>query len=300
MAESPIENVSDTAFWIAHYRALETRRPDALFRDPLAERLAGDLGGKIAAAIPMGRITAWMVAIRTTIIDGYIIRAIAEGVDTILNLGAGLDTRPYRMNLPSSLAWIEADYPRMIDDKEKLLATESPRCRLERVRIDLADDTERRKFLANVDARAHKLLVLTEGVITYLANDQVGALADDLYALANLRYWIAEYFSPDVMKFRERTGIRAKLENAPFRFKPGDWFGFFAQRGWRPEEIRYLPEEGSRLGRPVDLPFIVKVLGAIRSLFSSPAQRREFRRFSAFMLLVRTAPSEPAPSQPKS
>ncbi|HTZ74810.1 MAG TPA: SAM-dependent methyltransferase [Candidatus Aquilonibacter sp.] len=296
MPENLVENVSDTAFWIAHYRALETQRPHALFRDPLAERLAGNRGGKIAAAIPMGRITAWMVAIRTTVIDSYITRAIAEGVDTILNLGAGLDTRPYRMNLPSTLAWIEADYPQMIDYKEKLLATESPRCRLDRVRIDLADDEQRRKFLANVNARAKKLLVLTEGVITYLTNDQVAALADDLHSLANLRYWIVEYFSPDVVKFRQRTGIQQKLQNAPFRFKPGDWFGFFAQRGWRPEEIRYLPEEGRRLGRPVDLPILVKILGAIRSLFSSPAQRELFRRFSAYMLLVRTDPHSPSSS----
>ncbi len=284
--DSPVENVSDTAFWIAHYRAVETQRPDALFRDPFAQRLAGQRGGEIAASIPMGRITSWMIAVRTAIIDGYITRAIAEGVDTILNLGAGLDARPYRLDLPASLAWIEADYPQMIDYKEKLLATESPRCRLERVRIDLADDAERRKLLANIDARAKKLLVLTEGVITYLTNDQVGALADDLHSLANIRYWIAEYFSPHVVKFRQRTGIQAKLQNAPFRFRPGDWFGFFALRGWRPQEIRYLPEEGRRLGRPVDLPIMVKMLGVIRSVSSSPAQREQFSRFSAYMLLV--------------
>ncbi len=42
-----IENVSDTALWVAVYRAMETARPDAIFRDPYAERLAGDKGVKI-------------------------------------------------------------------------------------------------------------------------------------------------------------------------------------------------------------------------------------------------------------
>lgn len=42
MTDTPIENVSDTAFWVAHYRALETKRPDALFHDPLAGVLAGE------------------------------------------------------------------------------------------------------------------------------------------------------------------------------------------------------------------------------------------------------------------
>jgi O-methyltransferase involved in polyketide biosynthesis len=40
MADTLIENVSDTAFWIAHCRALESERPDALFHDPLAGLLA--------------------------------------------------------------------------------------------------------------------------------------------------------------------------------------------------------------------------------------------------------------------
>ncbi len=45
---SSIEHVSDTALWVANYRALESRRSDALFHDPLAEKLlqlliAGDV-----------------------------------------------------------------------------------------------------------------------------------------------------------------------------------------------------------------------------------------------------------------
>lgn len=129
MPDSPIANVSDTAFWIAHHRALETARPDALFRDPLASLLAGDRGKEIAAAMPMSAMTGWVVTIRTVIIDDYINSAIAQGIDTILNLGAGLDTRPYRMDLPQSLLWIEADYPQMIDFKSERLANEQPRCR---------------------------------------------------------------------------------------------------------------------------------------------------------------------------
>ena len=41
-----IENISDTARWVAVYRAMETARPDAIFRDPFAERLGGSAGGR--------------------------------------------------------------------------------------------------------------------------------------------------------------------------------------------------------------------------------------------------------------
>ena len=70
------------------------------------------------------RYTGWSVVIRTHIIDSYIRELIQEGVDTIVNLGAGLDTRPYRLDLPPSLHWIEVDFPHMIQLKEDRLANE--------------------------------------------------------------------------------------------------------------------------------------------------------------------------------
>ncbi|HEY6464448.1 MAG TPA: SAM-dependent methyltransferase [Candidatus Acidoferrales bacterium] len=294
MPDSPVENVSDTAFWVAHYRAVESSRRDALFRDPLAGLLAGDHGKKIAEAIPMSHMTAWVIAIRTAIIDAYIKEAIKEGVDTVLNLGAGLDTRPYRMDLPPSLVWIEADYPKMIEYKEQRLVNETPRCGLERVKIDLGDDVMRRAMFASIDARVQKLLVLTEGVVPYLTNDQVASLAGDLRSLSHISYWIADYFSPEVVKFRQRAGIQRKLQNAPFQFRPSDWFGFFTQRGWRSREARYLPEEGERLGRPIPLRAWQRVLGGIRFLFASSTRRDGFRRFSGYVLLVPATVEPPA------
>ena len=90
----------------------------------MAWKLAGEHGRKIVATVPRRFLGAWSVVIRTVIIDSYIRAAIAGGVDTILNLGAGLDTRPYRMDLPKDLRWIEVDYPHVIDLKEERLADE--------------------------------------------------------------------------------------------------------------------------------------------------------------------------------
>ena len=100
---SPINDVSDTAFWIAYHRALESARPDALFRDPFANRLAGERGRRISENMPSSRIVAWTVALRTRIIDDYIASALRSGIDTVLCLGAGLDARPYRMPLPAEV-----------------------------------------------------------------------------------------------------------------------------------------------------------------------------------------------------
>ncbi len=285
MADGLIENVSDTAFWVAYYRAVETRRPDALFQDPFAGALAGEQGKKIAEKMPMRFMTSWVIAIRTRIIDEYIQMAIADGVEAVVNLGAGLDARPYRMDLPKSFLWIEADYPRMIEYKESRLRNETPRCTLERLPVDLANPAERRKLLADVVARGKKLLILTEGVIPYLSVQEVGALADDLKAMSHARYWITEYLSPVAIKFRERGGISRKTMNAPLKFKPADWFGFFREHGWVVKEMRYLSDEGERLNRPVRAPLLLKVIMKTRTLLASKEKREALKKVAGYALL---------------
>jgi methyltransferase (TIGR00027 family) len=285
MPEQLIGDVSDTAFWIAHYRAEESTRPDALFHDPLAGVLAGERGKKIARAMPMTFWTGWSVVLRTCIIDDYIRNAIGESVDTVLNLGAGLDTRPYRMELPESLQWIEADYPHMIEFKEERLAGEQPRCRLERVKIDLADVAERRRMLAQVDARARKMLVLTEGVVPYLTEEQAASLADDLRAMTHAHYWVLDYFSPEVVKYRGRNGMHKHMRNAPFQFAPEDWWGFFQAHGWKQKEIRYYAEEARLRKRQLDLPWKMRLIYSVRGLLLSKERREAFQKLAGYVIL---------------
>ena len=121
-----ISNVSDTARWVATYRAVESARPDALFHDRLADRLAGDRGRAIVAAAPRAIRSGWWLVARTKVMDDVIIDAIADGCDRVLNLAAGLDTRPYRLDLPPDFTWIEADLPELLAEKEQALADETP------------------------------------------------------------------------------------------------------------------------------------------------------------------------------
>jgi methyltransferase (TIGR00027 family) len=285
VTDDPIKDVSDTAFMIAIYRAFESERPDALFRDPLARRLAGEHGVKIAASLSRVRaFREWMVVVRTRIIDDFIYAAVAQGVDTVLNLGAGLDTRPYRMDLPGSLRWIEVDYPHVIEWKEAHLLEEQPRCRLERFKVDLADVPARRSLLADIAAASRQTLVLTEGVIPYLETQQVAMLAEDLRALSAFRYWIADYFSADVYRHRRREEARGIMANAPFRFEANDYFGFFREHGWRSQQIRYLAAAGEQLNRPLPLPKLVKLFFMLSAVFMSSERKQAAREFAGYVL----------------
>src|ERR1700737_4548586 len=162
--DKPLRNISDTARWVAYYRAMETERSDATFRDPYARKLAGQRGEEIVRTLRGGKRGAWAMIVRTALFDELILKVLArEAVDAVLNLAAGLDTRPYRLPLASSLQWIEVDFPETIAYKEELLAGESPRCHLERVPLDLAAPEARRSLFTRINERASRVLVVAEG-----------------------------------------------------------------------------------------------------------------------------------------
>jgi methyltransferase (TIGR00027 family) len=278
-----VRHVSDTAFLVAQHRAVESARKDALFSDPLAARLAGEQGRVLVASAPAGKMTGWQVAVRTPVIDDLVRQAVARGVDTIINLGAGLDTRPYRLDLPAALTWIEVDFPDVIAFKTERLVGEAPRCKLERIALDLSQIPARRELLARLDARAGRALILTEGVVPYLDNEAAGALADDLRALAHVDSWIVDYFSPEVLAYRRRRG--ADMSQAPFKFEPADWSAFFAQHGWKSREARHLPIEGRRLGRRPPLPWPVQVLTTLLWPITPPGRRKRMSEFAGYVVL---------------
>ena len=75
---NPITSVSDTARWVAMYRAMESERADALFHDPYARRLAGAAGKQILESMPQGRRWAWPMIVRTAVMDEIIMRLVIE------------------------------------------------------------------------------------------------------------------------------------------------------------------------------------------------------------------------------
>ena len=180
--------VADTAKWVAMYRAIESDRSDALFRDPFARRLAGARGADILEHMPKGRAFAWPMIVRTAVIDELLTRAIRdEHIDFVVNLAAGLDARPYRMQLPPTLRWVEVDYPSTIEEKTEALAGETPSSDLVRIPADLADTKARAALLERVATFGSKGLVITEGLMIYLTREQAGELARELAAVSQLR-----------------------------------------------------------------------------------------------------------------
>jgi methyltransferase (TIGR00027 family) len=261
-SEPLIRNVSDTARWVAVFRAIESERPDAVFRDPFARRLAGERGEQIAAAIPFSGRHLWSWTSRTWLIDRFVLQEVGQGVDMVVNLAAGLDARPYRMELPPSLQWIEVDLPEIVSYKEEVLGQETPVCRLERVRLDLADVDARRGLFARLGERARRAMILTEGLLIYLNEADVGSLARDLATPPGFQRWATDLASPALVRMlQRRMGRELDRAKAPLKWGPREGPEFFVPYGWKPLEVRSMLRTGLELKR---LPFPMSLFARLQ------------------------------------
>ena len=288
MADAPLRNVSDTAHWVALYRAIESERPDAHFRDPYARRLAGERGEQVLRHMGGGTQGSWPMVVRTVAMDRLLTRVIREQrADTVVNLAAGLDARPWRMDLPAELRWIEVDLPAMIEYKRAALANETPRCRLESIAADLADPAARQAVLQRVAAITTRAVVLTEGLLVYLAPEQVAALARELADCGAFRWWITDLATPRILAMlRKRWGSRLAQGNAPMLFGPAEGTAFFRPYGWAEAEFVSTWEEAKRLHRMPPGSWLWRLM----EVFASP-QRREVGRRLAGIVLLEKAPA---------
>ena len=280
---SPIRTISDTARWVAHYRALESARPDALFNDHLAGRLAGERGAAMARSVAGGPQFAWALSVRTRLIDDLITRLVTEdSLRFVVNLAAGFDTRPYRLPLPAGLRWIEVDLPALIGEKNEMLKNEQPVCRLERVAVDLADDAARRDLMTRLGAEPGPGLVLTEGLLLYLEAAQVKALGADLATVAPLRWWLTDLVSPRLLEMMTRGG-RQKLggSDITFKFATDNAERFFGELGWELTEFQGMFEAGHRLGREMRMAWLWRIM----MRFMKPEAREQGRRMSGIGVL---------------
>lgn len=280
-----IENVSDTALWVAVYRAMETARPDAIFRDRFADRLAGEQGRKIVEEMKRGKQMAWAMIVRTAVMDDLILSRVKEvGVDTVLNLAAGLDTRAWRLPLPASLRWVDVDLPAMSEYKSSRMKDERPVCRYEAIAADLTDARVRDALFSQIGGASQRMLVITEGLLIYLSPEDVQSLARAIHSMRSARWWISDVASPMLLEWmRKSWGKSVEMGNAPFKFGPEDSAAFFAELGWRELEYRSMMEEARRLGREMRMmPFWRFVMRFM------PAKRRaKMKRFSGTVLLER-------------
>ncbi|WP_439956375.1 SAM-dependent methyltransferase [Nocardia nova] len=215
------ESVGATAIGVAAMRAAETRRPDALFRDPYAERLVeaagsgwsrimraqvgaascgsegtgnamseGDtrsgvdgLGSGTAAGGTGHSPLAAMLIARTVYFDQYFAAASAAGIRQVVILASGLDARAYRLEWPSGTVVFEIDQPKVLSFKDSVLADVQPSAERRAIAVDLRQDWPKALRDNGFDS-TEPTAWLAEGLLRYLPGEVQDRLFDDLAALS--------------------------------------------------------------------------------------------------------------------
>jgi O-methyltransferase involved in polyketide biosynthesis len=208
----------------------------------------------------------------------------SERIDAVLNLAAGLDTRPYRMQLPPDLHWIDADLPGIMAHRKEGLSDAKPCCRVASLSIDLQDASARCSFLAALAGRHKRILVVTEALLAYLQPSTVVDLAIDLGAHAAFRAWLCDTTTPALAARLLRSwGPVLTQGGASFAFTPDAGPHFFESHGWKVAGVRSLVEEAVRMRR---LPPLLRIAVAFLPL-APKARRDEVRTGSVIALLER-------------
>jgi methyltransferase (TIGR00027 family) len=277
-----VDHISHTAYWMAYVRAVESDRPNALFHDPFSRRLAGTFGESAADTVGSVEAIANSIAIRTAVLDRLIVETVNQhDIDFVLNIGSGLDTRPWRLKLPPQLRWRDVDLPELLRHKTKVLANDPPACRYEAFPANIFYAKQRAQALC-VQPNARRILVVTEGLLVYLRPDQVEQLAIDVHQQPECQWWLTDLVGPRVLPVL-RNVWAPRLPALSFHFAPADSAGFFARTGWREIAFHSAREEARRLKRPLPMSCLAR-LGLV---LGTPSFREEFRRLAGVASLTR-------------
>ncbi|MFE3102662.1 SAM-dependent methyltransferase [Nocardia tengchongensis] len=222
-ATVPVDGVAMTAIGVAVIRARESERPDRLYDDPQAAAFvtAARAGFELDRWARVEAVADQFYEGRTIgvhLVDERFRAAIAAGCRQIVVLGAGLDTRAYRMALPPDTHVFEIDLPELFAFKEPVLAATpaTPTCHRHVVIADLRDDWRKALLSAGFDPSAPTYWV-DEGSLGYLNQDWNQRVVLTLTELSapGSRFGAARYVvDPDAPQYRDLRRLVAG-DNAP-------------------------------------------------------------------------------------
>ncbi|MFG2940721.1 class I SAM-dependent methyltransferase [Streptomyces sp. NPDC048282] len=252
-----------TAVGVARVRALETARENALFHDPLAKAFAA-AGGlwPTSPALPDDEAArrrrlgvAFSIVIRTKFLDELLRQASASGVRQVVLLGAGLDSRAFRMDWPEGTRLFEVDTAVPLDFKASVLRQERAVARCERITVpvDLREDWPGALAAAGHDP-AEPTAWIAEGLLIYLPEDAVELLLARIGAQSapGSRMGLT-LGSRGVI---ERFGADAEPGSAASMWvseMPDDPVAWLAGHGWD-ADTHTLRERAAAYGRPINTP----------------------------------------------
>lgn len=134
--------------------------------------------------------------------------------------------------------------------KEEVLADAHPTCALEQVKMDLAERTARQELFQRINAQAVRVLVLTEGLLVYLTQEQVVQLIEDLHTQPRF-HWLLNTSGPSqVLRFLQRLhGRQLTQGNSALHLLSEGENALFRSLGWKVAIFRSMLAESEQFKR---------------------------------------------------
>ncbi|HZF13573.1 MAG TPA: SAM-dependent methyltransferase [Thermoanaerobaculia bacterium] len=216
-AEAPgLDPIEETSLMVACFRAAESRRPDALVRDPFAVEIAETRLGAAKRAqytgSPLFATTVDLLACRTRVLDERLLAwAVSEdppGIDQLVNLGAGVDSRPYRLPFPPGTAIFPVDSAAVVAWAAGFFGHRPALARVVPVAADLGDPADLLGRLAGAGVQLSRPVGwVLEGVLEFLGRSVApGLLAALTAAAAPGSRLIAAVLDPALVAFARERG----------------------------------------------------------------------------------------------
>ncbi len=186
--------VSRTLLIPLYTRALESRRPDALLRDPKAEELVGRIDDDFSGVTQKENDrVAFLLRMRE--FDRRAAAFLAESPDgTVVDLGCGLDTRFERID-NGRMEWYGVDLPEVIGLRKELL-DETPRSHF--IGCSVLDFI----WMDALNGKAGTpILFLAEALLVYLDEADVRRLVQALAERFPGAELVCEAYSPVVVRY---------------------------------------------------------------------------------------------------
>lgn len=166
-----LTDIPETMLWTLHNRASESLRPDAMMKDPHAERIYRAINYDYQRRFGPSDASH---AVRSMIFDDAVKPWMSEHPGgTVVELGCGLETQFYRLD-DGQVRWLCVDVPQAIAVRERFL-TPDERCR--HLRMSAFDTA----WIDEVDT-TQAVFVTAQGLLMYFSQKQVRTLIETIIA----------------------------------------------------------------------------------------------------------------------
>lgn len=174
-----MNTISNTAYYCCGIRMEDARKKHSVCNDKYAEKFMDERGLQIFEPFKSEKWPNISCITRCKLIDDHLLRELAKNKQTsIITIGAGFDTRPYRL---AGGNWLEIDEPQIINYKNEKLPIESCPNTLKRISIDFSRESLTEK-LAEASSSDHTIIVI-EGVFIYLDDEAIETTLKAIQAL---------------------------------------------------------------------------------------------------------------------